>query len=76
MPATFAVKLTDIQGIPFLASTIINLEIKPDGKNILIPVYPGEKVLIKNPPEVGVIILILQMGKLSLSCILERYGSS
>lgn len=51
MPATFAVKLTDIQGIPFLASTIINLEIKPDGKNILIPVYPGEKVLIKNPPK-------------------------
>lgn len=35
----FAEKQTDIQGIPVLPSTIINLEINIDGKNILTPTY-------------------------------------
>lgn len=39
----FAEKQIDIQGILALASTIINLEIDTNGKNMLTPVYIKKK---------------------------------
>ena len=41
----FAVKQSDIQGILVLASTVKNLEINIDGKNILTPLGKEKKVL-------------------------------